>query len=276
MGWYHYECTDGSCDINKVVPCPDGTCPMPPGAVGGTICGATTTTTCTETTTSADDAALPQGGSNPDVSPLTQQPQQHAEQEEEDEELYEAITPIFHLCQKRLWEQALNTRQPYYPPTFWKDGRFTRASCDRDSLPMTANHYYQGVSGDWLCLELDPVQLRQLGIPIAVHREQQQQRFGNRNGPVQCLKVFGGIPTMIDNKIVMNVYAMRRDGHGYFYGMSRDNKVPKTALHDEEEAGTTPEQVMKRQATTQKDGKVSSSSSSTTWRFWLKKKSNKP
>ncbi len=265
MGWYHYECVDGSCDINKVVPCPDGTCPMPPAVAAAASIAVT-----------PPDAAVDAVTTN-QVTDHGEDTQQQEEVDEEEEEFYEAKTPIYHLCQKKLWEQALATQQPYYPPTFWKDGRLTRASCDSDTLPMTANHYYQGVTGDWLCLQLNPVKLRQLGIQIAVHREQQQQQQQsqrNRNAPVQCLKVFGGIPTMVDH-VVTTVFALQRDGHGYFYGMVRDTSIPKNAIQ------TPPEQVPRQRLPTtsfrEENGSTfisnrKSSSTSPVWRFWKKER----
>jgi hypothetical protein len=117
-----------------------------------------------------------------------------------------------------------------------------------------------------------------LGIQIAVHREQQQQQQQsqrNRNAPVQCLKVFGGIPTMVDH-VVTTVFAMQRDGHGYFYGMVRDTSIPKNAIN------ALPEQVPRQRLpnTTsfrEENGSTfisnrKSSSTSPVWRFWKKER----
>jgi hypothetical protein len=187
MGWYHYDqCADGTCDVSQPVACPDGTCPD-----------------------------LPSPKAEEDES------KQHATDEPE-EEMYRASTPIYHLCQKTHWETALSKEEPYFPPSFWPDGRFTRASCEIASLPKAANHYYQQIAGDWLCLEINPVTLRNMGIPIAAHRASES----TPSDPVECLKVYGGIPTVVKN-VVIEVYKMQRDEKGRFYGMTPDISVPK-------------------------------------------------
>ena len=182
MGWYHYQCAeDGTCDVNKTIPCPDGTC--------------------------QPDAAPPEAA------------------EEEEEEIYYAQTPIYHLCQKKLWLQAIQANEPYFPPTFWKDGRFTRASCEAATLPQTANHYYQDIAGDWLCLEMLPRKLREMGMPIVAQRAPES----TKTDPIECLKVYGGIPVAAHVGVVKEVYAMQRDDQGRFFGMKPDASVPKHA-----------------------------------------------
>jgi hypothetical protein len=186
MGWYHYQCADGSCDVNQAVPCPDGTCPDPPSSKA-----------------EEDDS------------------KQHAT-EEPQEEIYRASSPIYHLCQKTHWETALSKEEPYFPPSFWQDGRFTRASCEIISLPQAANHYYQQIAGDWLCLEINPVTLLEMGIPIVAQRAPES----TSSDPVECLKVYAGIPTVVKN-VVIEVYKMQRDEKGRFYGMTPDKSVLK-------------------------------------------------
>ena len=199
MGWYHYQCTeDGNCDVNQPVPCPDGTC-KPDG--NDNNCTSSGEVAQTSSTASSDD------------------------KQEEPEELYHATAPIFHLCQKKHWLKAIQAKEPYFPPTFWKDGRFTRASCEAVSLPQTANHYYQQIKGDWLCLEIDPTLLRQMGMPIVAQRAPES----SIDDPVECLKVYGGIPTVHAN-VILEVYAMQRETNGRFYGMKPDSSVAKVAV----------------------------------------------
>jgi hypothetical protein len=205
MGWYHYlQTEDGSPDTHAgPIACPDGTCraPDPP-----------TTATTTMTLVAA---------------PV-------------DEVLYHtATTPIYHLCQAKLWLQAIQQRVPYFPPSFWSDGRLTRASCDLETVLDTANHYYKSSSsGDWLCLQLDPAVWRGLGIPMAVQRAPEERssssvRKEEEEEPIQCLKVYGGISTTAKDVLVTAIYAMKRDNAtGTFYGMEPDTSTPKRVVMD--------------------------------------------
>ena len=38
------------------------------------------------------------------------------------------LDKIYHLCQESKWLAAVSAGEPYFPPTFVEDGRFTRAS----------------------------------------------------------------------------------------------------------------------------------------------------
>lgn len=134
--------------------------------------------------------------------------------------------PIYHLCQKELWLQAVRSQQPYFPPTFWSDGRFTRGSCVVGSLVGTANTYYKNIEGEWLVLEMDPKLVHQMGTRIAVHRAPES----SKEEPIQCLKIHGGIPTAIPG-LVTKIYRMQRDDKdGTFLAMVQTGDiVPRVA-----------------------------------------------
>lgn len=193
MGWYHYEIMNGNHSSDPSAPAsPDGTCPLPPSP-----------------------ASCPDG-----TCPLPDPTRDAAEQEE----IYKDKGPVYHLCQRSNWLQATQSHEAYFPPTFWLDGRFTRASCVRDvTLVHTANHYNKNVAGDWLCLELDPAVLRKLGISIAVHRAPETAADGQ---PACCLKLYGGISVCTPG-LVSGIYALERGAGGLFVGMLPDDVSPR-------------------------------------------------
>jgi hypothetical protein len=156
------------------------------------------------------------------------------------EELYHGNGPIFHLCQKSKWMDAIRNKGGYFPPTFWSDGRFTRASCVQDTLMRTANHYYKQVSGDWLCIEMDPALLRQSGIAIAVQRAPES----TTTDPIQCLKLYGGIPVIVTG-LVTQIYAMQRNSDGTFLGMLPDDGVDRVVVRAKETRANKPSQPKK-------------------------------
>ena len=71
---------------------------------------------------------------------------------------------VFHLVQADLWEAAKTTPDGiYYPPTYKQDG-FTHGTANPEKLLTVANHFYQGVVGDWLCLRMSVDSLRATGV----------------------------------------------------------------------------------------------------------------
>ena len=55
-------------------------------------------------------------------------------------------THVYHLCRKQDWEAAKESQSPYFPRTFLKDGKFTRASLYLDDIADVANEYYSKAS----------------------------------------------------------------------------------------------------------------------------------
>ncbi len=72
---------------------------------------------------------------------------------------------LVHLVQAKLWEPAVNTDSSYFPPTYDQDG-FTHATANPDLLLNVANHFYQDVPGQWLCLRMTVDSLRAAGINV--------------------------------------------------------------------------------------------------------------
>lgn len=133
---------------------------------------------------------------------------------------------VYHLCRKQDWEDAKTSETPYFPRTFLKDGKFTRASLYLDDIADVANEYYSKASEpseEWIVLELD-VQFLYNGLGIAVLAAVAPESMGGSSpsNAVQCLQIFGGLsthPTIVDS-LVTAVYIMkRRDIDGKFIGM---------------------------------------------------------
>ena len=61
--------------------------------------------------------------------------------------------PLFHLVPTAVWE-ALPSTDTYYPATYTSDG-FTHLTADPALLLEVANHFYTGIKGDFVVLELD-------------------------------------------------------------------------------------------------------------------------
>jgi hypothetical protein len=137
-----------------------------------------------------------------------------------------ALQSIYHLCQRTVFAEAVAAGTPYFPPTFVKDGRFTRASQDRGSLVNTANQYYKSTPGEWICLELDAQQILQLGIQILP----QCAPEGTAANPINCLQIFGGIATNVPG-LVISIYKMIRLADGFFYSMADTPSADIPCLH---------------------------------------------
>jgi uncharacterized protein (DUF952 family) len=61
---------------------------------------------------------------------------------------------LYHMCEKSLWEAAIDSDVAYFPPTFTEDGGFVHACSVPKKLIEIANHYYTSSKGDWICLKL--------------------------------------------------------------------------------------------------------------------------
>ena len=72
---------------------------------------------------------------------------------------------LFHMCTKDAWEAAKATGEAYFPATFEADG-FTHATAVAARLITTANHFYQGVEGEWVCIRFTRSALKRCGILV--------------------------------------------------------------------------------------------------------------
>jgi uncharacterized protein (DUF952 family) len=129
-------------------------------------------------------------------------------------ELDEEIAPeiLYHMCQQSLWEDAKSAGKAYFPPTFSKDG-FTHATAVPSRLITTANHFYQDVPGDWVCLRFRRSALLHLGITT---RDEEAMPVGEKGVSQDfskwiCPHVIGGIPP----QVVDREFRMLRNGPAY-------------------------------------------------------------
>merc|ERR1719189_2501126 len=74
---------------------------------------------------------------------------------------------LYHMTTKAEWEKAKAENHAYYPKTFEVDGLYTHATGVPSRLIETANHFYQDVTGDWICLQFRRSVLRsKFGIAV--------------------------------------------------------------------------------------------------------------
>jgi hypothetical protein len=188
MGWYHDASFTGFDDGGEAAP----SCPI--NSAGETAINAPAASTSASTSnTVSGDTACPLPPSSPPLPPPPD------------------VESIYHLCQKSQWREAKARRQPYFPPTFVKDGKFTRASVYKDDLVSTANLYYKENPGDWVVLEINCMTLFGLGIPILA----QDAPESTPKQTVKCLQVFGGISTTLPG-LITKMYGMKRNASGEF------------------------------------------------------------
>jgi uncharacterized protein (DUF952 family) len=124
---------------------------------------------------------------------------------------------LYHMCQESRWDEAVQSGHAYFPPTFEHDGGFTHATAVAARLLDTANHFYTGTAGDWICVALSQTHLHQLGI---VTRLEEPKAVGdletdNKWNEWRCPHIFGGIPAHVPG-VVQQTYPMKRDEHGNF------------------------------------------------------------
>lgn len=127
--------------------------------------------------------------SPPDTEIAAKKPKMSEEQEPE---------ILYHMCQRSLWDSAKASGEAYFPPTFEKDG-FTHATAVPSRLISTANHFYQDVTGEWVCLRFRRSALRRLGI---ITKDEQAMPVGDKASNQAwttwvCPHVFGGLPPQV-------------------------------------------------------------------------------
>ena len=61
---------------------------------------------------------------------------------------------LFHMAQRELYESVGASGEAYSPPTFEADGISAHVTSVLTRLITTANHFYTGTKGDWICLNL--------------------------------------------------------------------------------------------------------------------------
>ena len=120
---------------------------------------------------------------------------------------------LYHMVPTAQWEAAKATGSAYYPTTFHEDGDYTHATAVPSRLITTANHFYQDVAGEWVCLRFTRSALRRCGIVV---RDEEAKPVGNQPvgedwGDWVCPHVLGGIPPMCVDK----EFPMSRNGKAF-------------------------------------------------------------
>lgn len=160
-------------------------------------------------------------------------------------EKYNHVDTIYHMCQKKSWEDCKSQCKAYFPPTFVADGKMTHATSVPGRLISTANHFYTDSVGDWICLELNRGGLEQLGIvtvfeaAMPVGEKAADAKWEDFVFPHIYVSEFaadfkievlirlmnfcfarqGGIPTHLEG-IVTNIYEMVRSSDGTFLSIN--------------------------------------------------------
>jgi uncharacterized protein (DUF952 family) len=124
---------------------------------------------------------------------------------------------IYHLAQKSLWDAAVAQGSDYYPPTYHQDG-FTHATADPKYLIGVANHFYQSVAGEWVCLHMTRASLSSANVtlkfespsPVGSTPALDAEQSGGERFP----HIYGGIPTK--SGVVVAVTPVRRADDGTF------------------------------------------------------------
>jgi len=131
---------------------------------------------------------------------------------------------LYHMCQKSLWEEAVESGKAYYPPTFETDGFFTHATAVPPRLIETANHFYTQTEGDWICLELSRCALTNVGI---ITKDEGGLPVGEAKVSDNwiesewiCPHIYGGIPTISSLGVLRKTYPMLRTEEGQFVNIT--------------------------------------------------------
>ena len=126
---------------------------------------------------------------------------------------------LYHMTTVAEWESC-QEYGCYYPTTFEKDGHYTHATAVPKRLVETANHFYQDIKGEWICIEFKRSSLRKCGIFV---RDEEALPVGDQAVSSEwvakkwvCPHVIGGIPVSVVEKI----YPMKRgEGGKSFLGI---------------------------------------------------------
>jgi uncharacterized protein (DUF952 family) len=126
---------------------------------------------------------------------------------------------IYHLVQKRLWNEALRSNSTYFPPTYEQDG-FTHATANPDFLLTIGNHFYREVPGDWLSLRMSVDSLAATGVQTIFEGTapvgDTQPDFDGADS-----ELFPHILGGIDPAAVLQAHEVSRAADGRFLGVSK-------------------------------------------------------
>jgi uncharacterized protein (DUF952 family) len=120
--------------------------------------------------------------------------------------------PIYHLCEKALWDEA---KDVYYPPTFEEDDKITHAGMLVEKLLGSANHFYKSSQAEWICVEINPNILLENGIQTMVESPANVGATSAERVTIRFPHIYGGIFKTLPD-VVIKVYPMIRSPDGTF------------------------------------------------------------
>ena len=173
--------------------------------------------------------------------------------------VHDKYEDVYHLVQKKLWEECKASGKTYYPPTYDQDG-FTHATADPAKLLAVANYvstrcgllsnpvvfpaprvllsptlatpllaqFYKDVNADWLCLKMTRETLAKANLTL---KFEDPSPVGNKkpltakeSGGERFPHIYGGIPSA---GVVVQEYTVHRGIDGTY--LSIDNLVEPCA-----------------------------------------------
>ena len=121
---------------------------------------------------------------------------------------------VYHLVQADLWQQSVAQSTEYFPPTYKQDG-FTHGTANPAKLLQVANHFYQDIAGDWLCLRMTVASLASTGVEVVFEGTaavgDKPAEFDNSND-----ELFPHLQGGIHPDAVLGTHAVERTAEGEF------------------------------------------------------------
>ena len=121
---------------------------------------------------------------------------------------------VYHLVQASLWQQSIANSSVYYPPTYEQDG-FTHGTANPQKLLQVANHFYQDIPGEWLCLRMTVASLQASGVEVVFEGTapvgDKPAEFDNSND-----ELFPHLQGGIHPDAVLGTHSVQRTSEGAF------------------------------------------------------------
>lgn len=121
---------------------------------------------------------------------------------------------LYHLVQADLWAVAVAESNIYFPPTYEQDG-FTHGTANPTKLLMVANHFYQDIPGDWLCLRMTIESLAATNVDVVFEGT---APVGDKAADFDATntELFPHLQGGIHPAAVLEAHAVERDADGGF------------------------------------------------------------
>ncbi len=119
------------------------------------------------------------------------------------------MIPIYHMCDEADFDAQTKVGL-YYPPTYEQDN-FIHATEQPNDLLNVGNHFYKEVKGTWICIKIDPTELKVIYEAPAPVGDKEAHTKGNNNAPL-FPHVYGGLPA----SCILERYVIVRGSDGSF------------------------------------------------------------